>query len=133
MKVQIIVADAIETTQNPAGGGVNNVINPSLVFGLPVVPSALSFSASVLVKGIDNGIGHKLDFKITNSKGTEIGNISGEMPVQSSSPIDMSNFNLNFRNVLFEDEGIYKVVFCVDGQIEGEQEFEVKDIRNQSN
>lgn len=129
MEVQIVLADNIETTANQAGGtGINNVINPTLVFGLPVMPSALSFSVIVLTKGIDSKIAHNLNFKIVNSDGKEVSNISGNILAQTPSPIGTFNFNLNFRNVLFETDGIYKVLFSMDGEQKGEQAFEVKDI-----
>lgn len=130
MEVQIVFSDNIDTSNNQNGtGGFVNLINPTLAFGLPVTPSALTFSAVVLTKGLDTTKNHSLEFKIIGENDDAVNTISGEIPVQPMSPIGTYNFNLNFRNVLFNMAGSYKLIFSVDGDIKGQQSFEVHDLR----
>lgn len=130
MEVQIVFADNIDTNNNQNGtGGFINLINPTLAFALPVTPSALTFSAAVLTKGFDTTKNHSLEFKIVDADEIVVNKIAGEIPIQPMNPIETYNFNLNFRNVLFNKAGLYKLIFSVDDEMQGEQIFEVKDLR----
>lgn len=127
MTVQIIFGEGIETspdTNGVGGGNANALINPTLAFALPFVPSGMSFAASVLTKGINLDEPHKLQFVIREKQnGKEVSTIDGNAPIQPSNPLDTFNFNLNFRNVPFKSAGEHELVFSIDGTEKGKQSF----------
>lgn len=128
MGVQIVFGEAVESQHNSSMGVMsgNALINPTTAFAIPVIPSALSFAAVVLTDNLDFTQSHDLNFSIVNV-GTQknVSEIKGNFPIQNTNPLDTFNFNLNFRNVLFDEEGEYKLVFMLDDKLEGEQTFKI--------
>lgn len=128
MAVSIIFGEAFEArlNQETGGGGSIALINPNLAFASPVIPSALSFVAEVITKDISFDKPQRVQFTILDTtNNATVDSIEGDAPIQSPNPLNTFNFNLNFRNVLFEHEGTYDFLFKLDGKEMGRQSFEI--------
>ena len=69
---------------------------------------------------------HDLQFTILEKSTQNVVNdINGKSPIQNMNPLNTFNFNLNFRNVLFREEGEYELVFKIDGNEQGRQSFRI--------
>lgn len=122
--VQIIISDDVETQQNGIAN-INKIVNPVLVLGAPLIPTALSFSITVITAGFDFSKMHTIELKVID-KDSKLLFSSGESNVPPlGNDTNNMTFNINMKNVVFEYEGMYSGVFKIDG-VEYIQEFSVK-------
>lgn len=107
-KVQIIISDDVENLQF---GSVNTVkvVNPSLLLKTPVMPTALSFSISVLVMGDNLSDIDKAKIDLRNSENEEIFS-TGENTMAIAPNLRDLNINISLRNILIKSSGEYTVV-----------------------
>ncbi|OIL37868.1 hypothetical protein ATX11_05950 [Oenococcus oeni] len=115
INVQIIVGESSEKVSTPGiADSKMNIVNPSLVFGIPAVPTTMSFAATILTSGIDLSKEHVVSFKVIGIKGETLSEINGQLHALAR-PISAGyNFSINFRNIIFEKEGDYKIEFRLD-------------------
>lgn len=128
MGVQIVFGETIENKQNQTLGITtgNALVNPTMVFVVPVIPATLSFAAVVLTENLDFGKAHLLKFTVVNKESSDkVNEIAVNFPVQDVTPSKTFNFNLDFRNVLFSNEGEYELLFKIDDDEKGRQSFKI--------
>ncbi|OIK56724.1 hypothetical protein, partial [Oenococcus oeni] len=80
INVQIIVGESSEKVSTPGiADSKMNIVNPSLVFGIPAVPTTMSFAATILTSGIDLSREHVVSFKVIGIKGETLSEINGQL------------------------------------------------------
>lgn len=124
--VQIIISEDIETRQNGVNT-VNLVENPVLVLGAPIIPTALTFSVTVVVAGIDFKLLRTIELVIKDKENKTLFS-SGETQIpQFNNGSEASNmqFSMNLKNVLFNYEGQYMVQFILN-KVEHTHNFSVR-------
>ncbi|MDN6967564.1 hypothetical protein FCS83_03105 [Oenococcus sp. UCMA 17063] len=119
INAQIIIGESSEKVSTPGiANSKINIINPSLVFGIPAVPITMSFAATILTSGIDLSKDHIVSFKVIGIKGEILSEINGQLHALAQ-PISAGyNFSINFRNIIFEKKGDYKIEFRLDDALE---------------
>lgn len=122
----------------PNQQGQMTVSNPLLVINPIFVPGMFSFSIIFGVIGISNQSDHTMQiiFNSPNEEDEPLIN-TGIIPLSKGmAPFEKTldlppeqkgmMFNLDFRNVVFKTEGIYKSTVFIDGEMLGEHPIYVK-------
>lgn len=114
--VKFIVSEDIE------GQPINNtlarniIINPILVMRSQFIPSSLSLGVTIIVNGIDFRESHNVQIKLVNTSLKKAIYDTGitYMNANETQSVDNFSFNLQLRNIPFENEGVYEIVFTID-------------------
>lgn len=129
METQIVLSDHIESMPVSPGVSANKLINPTLAFAVPTTPNNLSFSVTVLTKGMSFEGTPVVSFKVFDSENNIINQIEAPLPAEqvkaNINPLGTFNFNLDFRNVLFRHAGDYFISFELNGNEVNRQKFEI--------
>ncbi|MEM0562018.1 hypothetical protein WMC37_03110 [Leuconostoc mesenteroides subsp. mesenteroides] len=128
METQIVLSDHIEATPVAPGQTVNTLFNPTLALAVPTVPNNLSFSVTVLTKDMDFDRDQNITFSILGEDDNVLNQIQANIQPQKINQLGTFNFNLDFRNVLFRQNGVHFVTFNIDGTEITRQKFEIKTI-----
>jgi hypothetical protein len=121
----------------PNPQGQMHITNPLLVINPVFIPGMFSFSIVFGVIGIDNDLDHQMQLLFLSPDENEAPIINtntitlpkGVAPVTMISlPPEQKSmmFNLDFRNVVFKKEGIYKTSVFIDGENMGDYPIFVK-------
>ena len=111
--VQIIISEDVQSQQN-AGNPVNMVENPLLDLGAPLIPTALSFSITIIIAGADFNKRHIIELTLVdNSEKLLFSSGESNMPVFGNEATNMT-INMNLKNVVFNYEGEYCVNFFLN-------------------
>ncbi|WP_096819090.1 MULTISPECIES: DUF6941 family protein [Lactococcus] len=123
IKVKFIVSEGIESQIN----GLQQrqvIINPVMVFSSKYIPTSLSLATTIVASGVETGK-HIINLRINNcTKEDDVFN-SGNTNVEINELLDNFVLSADLKNIAFETEGQYKVIFTIDGQ-EFEDTFSVK-------
>ncbi|BDZ30613.1 hypothetical protein RA086_05535 [Lactiplantibacillus sp. WILCCON 0030] len=133
LSAQIVVSENIDRVNNPNGlGDTVRLVNPTLTLGMPIVPTALSFSISVLTDGLSFDTDHHIKLAIEDESNNEISKVEGD--VKSFAAPHMGGFNINFdfRNVVFQKSGRYTAIFSIDGDPVQSQKFRTFSDKNEA-
>lgn len=124
ISAQIVFSENIDRVNNQNGlGSTVRLVNPTLTLGMPIVPTALSFSASVLTDGLSFDTDHHIKFTITDKNSNVLSKVEGDIKSFASPTKGGFNINFDFRNVVFKQAGEYNGIFSLDGQDIQSQKF----------
>lgn len=115
--VKIIVSDDFESVQF---GNINTIkiVNPNLSLKVPVIPTALTFSITVLVIGRNLSNITSAQIEVFDNEGNQVFS-TGQNSTNVAQNITDFNLNVSLRNVLINTSGTHKVVVTL-----GEDSFE---------
>jgi len=123
IKVKFIVSEGIESQIN----GLQQrqvIINPVMVFSSKYIPTSLSLATTIVASGVETGK-QIINLRINNcTKEDDVFN-SGNTNVEINELLDNFVLSADLKNIVFETEVQYKVIFTIDGQ-EFEDTFSVK-------
>lgn len=116
--VKFIVSEDIETHSITPNETKNIVINPILVMRTQYIPTSLSLALTVLVSGIDFTKENSIKIDLINDEKNNMVYTTGltKIPANEVQEVDNFSFNLELRNVAFENEGMYKFIFEINGK-----------------
>lgn len=124
VSAQIVFSENIDRVINQNGlGDTVRLVNPTLTLGMPIVPTALSFSASVLTDGLSFDTDHHIKFTITDKSNKVLNKVEGEVKSFVAPAMGGFNINFDFRNVVFQQAGEYNGIFSLDGEDIQSQKF----------
>ncbi|MED3854229.1 hypothetical protein P4607_22970 [Priestia megaterium] len=118
-----------ESTQFIGQPNSNNqkltIENPLHVFAPPFIPGTFSFGIVFGLLGIDPSEEHALRLVFSYSKGTDpvidTGSVNIPKQLENNVPVETNGFmmNMDFRNVIFREEGSYETQLFLNGEILG--------------
>lgn len=115
-----VLCDHIENI--PAQQGqITHLVAPQVALRPAYIPGSFSFGLAVGVQGINLSQVNKIKFKILTPNSDVIQESTEEaIPVigqEDSLPVEFHGFvlNLDIRNLVVKDEGIYKFILFVNG------------------
>ena len=111
-EANIIISDEILTEK-----GRPTIIAPVIIFKPEFVPTALTFSVTVVGIGINDDKEHKIQFQIVEDETKNV--IQETAEAAATFPEEAVNFviSVELKNVGFKSEGKYLVRFRVDQEI----------------
>lgn len=109
---QIIFSENIEQQQN---GPINTlkVVNPILQINVPFLPTNFSFSMIAITSGLDFQNPHTIELKVENPKGETLYS-TGQQQIPALPNTDNLNFNLDLKNIIFDNPGDYVGKLIID-------------------
>jgi len=120
-KSQIIISEEVEGHQLGTVT-VNKVVNPTLALEAPIIPTALTFSVTVLSSGGSYSDIETVEIIVEDADRKQIFS-TGETSISLPSQVTNINFNVGIRNVLINNEGKYYAVAKFNGDKMIEHEF----------
>ncbi|SFB91094.1 hypothetical protein SAMN04488102_101376 [Alkalibacterium subtropicum] len=130
INAQIIIAEDIETLPAGNNGQLTKMVNPVLKMRVPFIPAGLTFVVSVITTGIDFNKKHDFSIELVKEDSTDSGqdkviySTGSQILNPNKNVTDNFNFNIDLKNTPFREEGMYKVIFKIDGTSHSQQ-FEV--------
>lgn len=125
-KSQIIISEDIEG-QQMGSITVNKVVNPTLALEAPIIPTALTFSVTVLSSGGNYSEIETVEIIVEDKDRQQVFS-TGETAIALPPQITNINFSVGIRNVLINNEGKYYAVAKFNGEKEIEHEFLINKI-----
>ena len=124
-----IYCDSIQSELTPQGPR-NNVMNPLQVLAPIAVPGNYSFAIACSIAGFNENSKNTVRMQFETEKGRVIndtGDIVFQIPpeiIKANQPATMQ-FNLDFRNLVLPEQGVYSTVIFANGEKIGEYKIPV--------
>lgn len=118
LTAQIILSQGQQAIETPQGGNLQ-ISNPFIQLTVPFLKTTQSFSVSVIIFGIKNDIDTKFQLELkdeTTDNSKIISEVTGEIPKMNLESISSLNLNIDFRNVILENEGKHSATFLIGGR-----------------
>lgn len=125
-----MLCDTVNNIPGPKGQ-IPHLVAPQVVLRPMFIPGNFSFGIAIGVRGLNLQQPTKLKFTITAPDGTVLQDSDEtEIPaigMGDTLPIEHQGFmmNLDIRNLVVQEEGLYKISLCVNGESLEEQEIPI--------
>lgn len=109
--VKFIVSEDVQSQQVPNTPiSKNIIINPLNIMRTRWIPTTMSLGITIVTSGIDFSKGHEIQITLVNRTSTAVIYDTGKTTIQvPGGNSDNFNFNLELKNIAFEDPGFYDI------------------------
>lgn len=115
---QIVMSEGVELVSN---NSLPKIVGPTLVLGMPLMETALTFNVSVLTYGLDYSVEHKVKLEVLEDEKVIARLENGISSI--SKFLGGFVFNFGIRNAVFKKTGVHQLSFYLDDELIVNQEF----------
>lgn len=118
-----VYAEDIKDTSSVGMPGRMMITGPLLSIVMPFIPNTYSFSIAFGLTEFKVTQNHTVQIKFINDESKTVILDTGKMDINfnvlplATQPLDEIMMNSDFKNVIFENEGIYHTEIIVDGKL----------------
>ncbi len=124
-----LYCDSIQTEMTPQGPR-NQIVNPLQVLAPVAIPGNYSFAIACNVAGFDATKENTVRIQFVSPQGkilNDTGEIKIKLPIESvrSDKPSVMQFNMDLRNIVLSETGVYSTRVLVNDEIVGEYKIQV--------
>lgn len=124
-----LYCDSIQTEMTPQGPR-NQIVNPLQVLAPIAIPGNYSFAIACNVAGFDVAKENSVRIQFLSEKGkilNDTGDIKIQLPLeaQKSDKPSVMQFNLDLRNIVLSEKGLYSTKVFANNELIGEYKIQV--------